>query len=301
MNLEIGTATDHYILFRDINDLTPIDFVKRYRQQDNLTGDDAAYVWAYAGRLTLGQANAVQKMLDSVFEYRFESEYKSSAHFGEIGVIEIIPHLPSALDFLVSLAPKQDCYVRLILDNDILLISSSDKDFHTQVPLNCCVRMYLRDIGEEQRILGELNSRKLQGIEDFSWSYDRITATIHKKDRSFVQLLSLSILCDTWKHIGDYSSIDILRSTATRWFKKTLCGYKFISTSKGNPDETEPIFRPSIDEQILQITARQQEVLEKCVEIVNSVRTANGGEDNNIVNKYKVTENGVPTKRKNKE
>jgi len=54
---------DYYILFRDLDDPTPIDYVKRRFQEDLLIADRASYVWGYIGELNDDQIRVVRARL----------------------------------------------------------------------------------------------------------------------------------------------------------------------------------------------------------------------------------------------
>jgi hypothetical protein len=90
MEQETESTQDYYILFRDANDLTPIDCGARCPQQDHLTGDKASYVWCYVGTLDDNQAMEVQARLDLEFGERFQKERKPSAiNLGELPEVEL--------------------------------------------------------------------------------------------------------------------------------------------------------------------------------------------------------------------
>lgn len=285
MEWEIGTAIDHYILFRDSSDPASIDYAERYRRRDWLTGDNASYVWVRAGELTLLQAEVVQKKLNAVFEGRFVKECKSSSvQPDETGEIDFIPHSPSALDFLADLLPNHDCHVRLVPDRDFFVGISSERKSLERVPLHQPIKIYPKTAKETQRIIGGLDSRLSQGISDFSFAYRQDRLDIPQKDRSFVRLLPISTLINIWQRVGCDPEMDVLRHTAIVWFHDELCNDNFHSSGTAcGPKETDLIFKSCIEDRLSQVTLRQRDVLNECVDIVNSVRKADGCEDKNIV------------------
>jgi hypothetical protein len=277
MEWKIGEAIDHYILFRDTNDPTPIDYAKRLRQRDLLIGDNSSFVWGYVGELTRPQAKTVQIRFDFEFEEGFEEgfkkEHNSSAASEDTGEIMIMPNKPGALDFLVQLSP--------------------DLEFLAHAPLDQFVKIQPKTKEEEQRILAELMPRAAGSAPDFCSRYVPNVLRSSKADRSFVELLPLYTLEDIWQRVGYDPNMDVLRHTAAVWFCETLCGSTFNSSGGGcSPEETELIFRSSIDEQIFQITLRQRVAMEKSVGIVNSIREAEGNKDRNLENKYRVAVSG---------
>lgn len=279
MEWKIGEAMDYFILFRDTNDPSPIDYEKRCRQRDLLIGDPSTFVWAYVGELTALEAEAAQKKLDAEFEERFETEHHSSAVSADAGEIMLMPHEPGALDFLANISPRLN--------------------FLSQVLPNNCVKIRPESEEEKQRILAELFPRATQGSPDFSSSYrpDKIEVA-PKAHRSFVQLLPLRTLTDIWQRVGCDPGMDPFRLTAAVWFGETLCGSTFRSSgSTCGQEETELIFKSSIDDQIDQVTPRQLDVLVKCVDIVNGIRKAAGCEDWNIENKYEGVAASTPSLR----
>ena len=100
---------DYYILFRDLDDPTPIDYVKRRWQEDLLIADRALYVWGYIGELNDSQIRVVRARL--VWE-NAKRYYEAGNSLGASGLtkyvfeIEISAIKPETLNFLAQLPPN---------------------------------------------------------------------------------------------------------------------------------------------------------------------------------------------------
>lgn len=95
---------------------------------------------------------------------------------------------------------------------------------------------------------------------------------IPRKDRSFVELLSLPTLRDIWQHVDHDSSTCLLELTAVIWNAKTF-GSKYelwVSGEGFSQEEIELFFKSSIADQ--KLTPCQQEILKKCADIASRVR-----------------------------
>jgi hypothetical protein len=96
-----SAVDDYYILFCDLDDPTPIDYVKRCCQEDLLIADKTSYVWGYIGELSNSQIHVVQARL--VWE-NAKRCYDEGNSFGASGLtkyvfeIEIGAIEPATLD-----------------------------------------------------------------------------------------------------------------------------------------------------------------------------------------------------------
>ena len=124
-----------------------------------------------------------------------------------------------------------------------------------------------------------------------------IKENLEKRHGSFVALISLETLMAMWRRFGYCQPMNLLRRTMEIWVVKVLEAHKiFTSEQKLSPEDTETEFKSTIlDEEtyIPTLTLRQLEVLGKCVDIVNSIRTPGSFGEECFVNKYKEAMKGI--------
>ena len=301
MEQETEVKTDeYYILFRDTKDPKPIDYAARCLQQDLLIGDKASYVWSYVGNLDSNQAREVQARLDLEFGEKFQKEREPSAiNFDEIPVaklnnkndfvwynrdtkqarreiqklvlvnkIFVVPYQPAALDFLAQISPNLA--------------------FLSIVPPNYKVRIYPESAEEEERIIEELKRRPAKARRYFKfWLFPRKKESINRH-RSFVELFSLETLVNMWGIFGHHPPAELLRRAAGILVIKTLENDRVHPLGRGyNTEKIKRSFNLRVISKgyISTLTSRQLEVFWKCVDIVQSIRTEDGYEDQ-FENKY---------------
>jgi hypothetical protein len=272
---------DYYILFRDLDDPTPIDYVKRRFQEDLLIADRASYVWGYIGELNDDQIRVVRARL--VWE-NAKRYYEAGNSLGASGLtkyvfeIEIGTIEPETLDFLAKLPPNLAFLSGVSPNHRFLFYPESDEE-------SLRINQALSSISEQNR--------------DFSWNMSELD--FPKIHSTSVQALPLSSLMDIWKRVGCCPHMDILRHTAAildieatinpslrKKPEKTLN----LSSSKLksiSPAEAQKIFKSvALDKEkyISTLPPRQLKVLGECVEMVNGIRTADGCGIKNIENIY---------------
>ena len=274
---------DYYILFRDLDDPTPIDYVKRCYQEDLLIADKTSYVWGYIGELNNNQIREVQARLvweDAKRYYEAGNSLGASGLTKFVFEIEIGAIGPAALDYLAQISPH-------------LAFLPGASPTHR-------FWFYPESDAESLRINQALSSIPLQNNRDFSWRMHELD--FQKIHSSSVQSLPLSLLLDAWKRVGYCPHMDILRHTAAVLdIETTICPGKLrqkpektlnLSNTKSksvSPEETQKIFKSIVldkEKYISTLPPRQLKILGECVDIVNSIRTADGHGDKNIENIY---------------
>jgi len=282
---------DYYILFRDLDDPTPIDYVKRCYQEDLLIADKTAYVWGYIGELDDSQIEVVRARLvweDSKRHYEEGNSLGASGLTKYVFEIEIGAVKPETLDFLAKLSPN-------------LAFLSSASPTH---------RFWFYPESDEEcgRINDALLSLPDKDGSDFSWNMHELD--FPKIHSSSVQSLPLNLLMEGWKRAGYCPHMDILRHTAAiqdvettinpsipqkkTWmnmWKKPENTFRPFSTKlkSVSPKEAQKAFKSVVLDKtkyISTLTPRQLKILGEYVEIVNSIRTADGCGDKNIENIY---------------
>jgi len=285
---------DYYILFRDLDDPTPIDYVKRRWQEDLLIADKTSYAWGYIGELNDSQIRAVRARL--VWE-NSKRHYEEGNSLGASGLtkyafeFEISAIEPETLDFLAKLSPN------------LAFLSSVSPNYR--------FLFYPESDEESLRINQALSSLPEQNNCGFSWSMHELD--FPKIHSSSAQLLPLDLLVDGWKRVGYSPHMEILRHTAAiqdieatispsvpqkkTWknmWKKPEKTFSLFSTNlkSVSPAEAQKIFKSIVldkEKYISTLTPRQLKVLGECVDIANSIRTADGHGDKNIENIYAAT------------
>ena len=156
---------DYYILFRDLDDPTSIDYTKRCWQEDLLIAEKTSYVWGYIGELNDSQIEVVRARLvweDSKRYYEDGNSFGASGLTKYVFEIEIGAVKPETLDFLAELSPN-------------LAFLSSASPTH---------RFWFHPESDEEsmRINQALSSISEQNCSGFSWSIEgRI---VHKNLRA---------------------------------------------------------------------------------------------------------------------
>ena len=286
MELEAKPTMDYYILFRDLDDPTPIDYVKRRWQEDLLIADRASYVWGYIGELNDSQIRVVRARL--VWE-NAKRYYEAGNSLGASGLtkyvfeIEISAIESETLDFLAQLPPNLAFLSGVSPNHRFWFYPESDEE--------------CSQINQVLSTIPEQNNR------DISWSMHELD--FPKIHSSSVQSLPFSLLLDAWKRIGYCPHMDILRHTAAILdIETTICPGKSrkkpektlnLSSAKSksvSPEETQKIFKSIVLDKTKYISTLppcQLKILGECVDIVNSIRTADGHGDKNIENIYGAT------------
>ena len=281
MELEIESALDdYYVLFRDTGDTTPIDYERRCQQKDLLIGDKASYVWGYVGKLNGEQAKAVQTKLDLEFAEEFLSSFDTNKT--SLQGFSFIIHQEKALDLLAQLSPDLEFLSHLHC------FSEAKPDYHFW--------FFPETFDEAFRIGMEFPCLGKDIVTD-NYSLFRYWLKSFKSSGAFVQLLSEKTLVDGWKRTVYYESMDILRRTAAIWLIETLCGkLEALQEMPVMREMENPISVEVLRERFMRIVKnvwedvqysswlppRQLKILGECVEIVNSIRTADGDGDKNI-------------------
>ena len=143
---------DYYILFRDLDAPTPIDYVKRCYQEDLLIADKTSYVWGYIGELNNNQIREVQARLvweDAKRYYEAGNSLGASGLTKFVFEIEIGAIGPAALDYLAQISPH-------------LAFLPGASPTHR-------FWFYPESDAESLRINQALSSIPLQNNRDFSW------------------------------------------------------------------------------------------------------------------------------------
>jgi hypothetical protein len=279
---------DYFVLFRDTAVPTPtdIEYKKRSEQEDVLLSDKAEYVWAYVGTFSGEQAEIVKQRYKSYIDerLRLESGYLA-ANLGdtpEIGYqsrtykMTVIPRKPAALDYLAQVSPSLGFFVH--------------------VPLHRTVRIYPESTAEKKKFFNALKSwfRQKQYGFTFQLCYNEKPEDFepHKRHRSFVELISLETLMDIWQRFGYFQHMDLLRRTAGIWVLETLEKSEVhTKRNRYHPEKIKKDFKSLVlDAQnyIPTLTLRQQVALGKCVDIANSIMTADSCGTETIENIYRV-------------
>jgi|GEM_PF-3172464 len=279
---------DYFVLFRDTAVPTPtdIEYKRRSEQEDVLLSDKALYVWGYAGTLSDEQAEIIKQRIKSYVDERLRLESGFLAtNLGdtpEIGFqsrtykMTIVPRKPASRDFFAQKLPNLG--------------------FLSYVPLHRKVRIYPESTEEKKKIFNALRSWFRQQRHGFTFHlcYNEKPEDFepHKRHRSFVELLSLETLMDIWQRFGYFQHMDLLRRTAGIWVLETMEKSE-VHTKKNryHPEGIKTIFKSLVlDDKnyIPTLTLRQQVVLGKCVDIANSIMTADGCEATTIENIYRV-------------
>ena len=270
MSGEIEPAKDYYILFCDTEAPAPtLDvYKKRCRQQDVLIADKASYVWGYAGKLTRKQAEAAELRLKLEFWERFRKDWEASGekfetNFGFYFDFEIADRKPGALD----------CLAKLSSDLDFLSYVSPHHSF-----------MFYPDRREVQKIEETLKSLPERDHPDFHCVF--CVLEFVKTHWSYVKLLSFEELSVGWEYVEYCSSMNLLRHTAASWvIWETLCDefrIKQKMCDSVSPEVMKTTFETTVRDDkkyIPSLEFPQLVVLAECVDIVNSIRNADGCED----------------------
>jgi len=279
---------DYYILFRDtaVPVPTDIEYKKRSEQEDVLLSDKALYVWGYAGTLSEEQAEIVKQGFDSFVDKRLKCEPGY--------LVTSLGSIPYETEFQ-SKTYKMAVKAREPACREFFARKLPNLGFLPYVPLHQTVRIYPESTAEKWRIINKLRNWSAQEQHGFSF-YCRFNKQeefeSHKRHRSFVELLSLETLMDVWQRFGYFRHMDLLRRTAGIWVRETLERNRIIHTKRNrrNPEDIKTIFESFVHddkEYIPALTLRQQVVLGKCVDIINSTRTADGCGAENIDNIYR--------------
>ena len=283
---ETKPTMDYYILFRDLDDSTPVDYVKRCYQEDMLIADKTSYVWGYIGELNDSQIHVVSAKL--VWE-NTKRYYEAGNSFGASGLtkyafaIEIGASGSETLSFLAKLSPNLDFLSSASPTHRFWFYPESDEE---------CLR-----------IKQALSSIPAKNNRDISWSMHELD--FPKIHSSSVQSLPLSLLLDAWERVGYCSHMDILRHTAAILdIETTICP----NLSRKKPEKTPSLsstklksVNPTVAQKAFKLVVLDKEkyistlppcqlkILGECVDIVNSIRTADGHGDKNIENIYGAT------------
>ena len=318
-SVNITTADDYYILFRDP---TPFDFERRCWQEDpplrfsdfrkrlqeKLIIDQASFVWRYAGKLTEPQATEVQKRIGVVFKEKFnspscasknlssESVMRRDLHLGLTGAADtlwVVPHQPEALTFLAQKSPKLDYLSKLPVNHCVRI----RLEFEKESPLESEI--------ERLRLQEELFQRASQYDATFSFYTEKYEKNSALYEESFIRLVPLFALWSFLERIDDdcskvhscASNMNTLRLMAAIWSTEAPFSEHFEDdTDLDTVEKTVSIkafFNTFIPTQTP--TPFQQEVLDECVDIANSVREEEDCKKWNIESKYVVTLAETPT------
>jgi hypothetical protein len=206
MKWKTGTTTECYILFRDTDDPTPIDYAKRHLNEDLLLADKTSHVWGYIGELNDSQIREVQARFGWENSKRLYEEGNSLGASGitkyifefEIGAIE-----PEKMDFLANLSPN------------LAFLSSVSHNYRF---------LFYPESDEECGLINDaLLSLPDKDSSDFSWSMHELD--FPKMHSSSVQLFPLNLLVDGWKRVGYCQHMNILRHTAAIQDIETTIGF----------------------------------------------------------------------------
>jgi hypothetical protein len=282
---------DYYILFRDLEDFTPIDYDKRCRQRDWLLGDKASYVWGYIGKLNYDQAEAVETRLGLEFWEKFLAERDFSGNNSRTGFgfsfdFTDVHHRdkPRARDSLAKMSP------------DLSFLSEVDPDYLERF-------WFFPEHREMWRIFNALGCSDLNpnpsDYDYIEWNGHVYELGNHVAHWSSVKLFPLRRLEDVWETVGYCQSMDILRHTAAVliiegtvpriWCEVYVYSLAEIIDEPIFPNIAKKVFESMVKDDkkyIPSLTLRQLGVLRECVDIANSIRQAYGCEAENIENIY---------------
>jgi hypothetical protein len=257
---------------------TPDVYKRRCEQQDVLIADKGTYVWGYAGKLNKSQSKVVQTRLSLAFADRFyewweDSGGSSATPYGFEFGFKIADRKPGTLDCLARLSP------------DLEFLSYVSPLYHNF--------MFYPKRSETSEVFTTLRFLPEQDNPGFYWYRHRLE--VSKTHMSFVKLLSWKEIMVGWDHAEYCSGMDILRHTAATWviYGTLRNGFK-MKLKRDAPlgqDIMKEIFQMLVQddkEYIPSLKFLQLVVLGECVDIVNSIRKADGCRDKNIDNVYEV-------------
>ena len=273
-------AIDYYVLYCDTEDTTPIDdatYAERCWQQDLLLADKSRYIWGYVGKLSESQAMAADARLTWELSANDQGLGISDEDCTDIYGLSIDGNDRKLLDFLATLTPN-------------LAFLSSVSPTHR-------FWFFPETHNEACEILKGLTRSKQKYYSSLTL-YPSLND--HTGRESFWMLVPVRTLMHCWLRVGYFPPMNPIRRTAATLCIDGLCGSIFLRQSgdRASIENTETIFKSTVlDEHCISTNRiRHLNFMRDCVDIVNSIRTADDCEDKNIDNTYEV----IIKKRKQK-